>query len=51
MALILMSVSLNAVMAHATLFPESIAGAIVLLVLNIAVIFGYKNSYTSLLNG
>lgn len=49
MALILMSVSINAVMAHAAYFPEEIGGAIGLLVFNIAVLFGYKNQYKSLL--
>lgn len=51
MALILMSVSINAVMAHAAFLPDGIAGSIVLLVLNIAVLFGYKDKYKSLLDG
>lgn len=50
MALILMSVSINAVLFHATLAPESIIGALILLVLNIFVLIGYKNKYTDLLN-
>ena len=49
MAVILMSVSVIAVMFHATLEPGSIAGAIILLVLNIAVLFGYKDKYSELL--
>lgn len=49
-ALILMSVSVNAVLFHAVLEPGSIAGALVLLVLNIIVIYGYKDKYKDLLN-
>lgn len=49
--LILMSVSINAVLFHATLAPESIAGAAVLLVLNVVVMYGYKDKYKGLLNG
>ncbi|SDS05314.1 DoxX protein [Formosa sp. Hel1_31_208] len=48
-ALILMSVSVNAVLFHAVLDPGNIAGAAVLLVLNIVVLFGYKNQYKDLL--
>jgi putative oxidoreductase len=51
LALILMSISVNAVLFHATLDPGGIAGALVLLVLNIAVIFGYKDKYKELLAG
>ena len=51
MALILMSVSVCAVLFHATLDPGNIMGAIVLIVLNIAVLFGYKEKYTGLLEG
>lgn len=50
LTLILMSVSVNAVLFHATLDPANIAGALVLLVLNIAVLFGYKDQYKALLN-
>ncbi|MBQ0785968.1 MAG: DoxX family membrane protein [Oceanihabitans sp.] len=49
LALILMSVSINAVLFHAVLDLEGIAGAAVLLILNIAVLYGYKNKYKSLL--
>jgi putative oxidoreductase len=49
MALILMSVSVNAVLFHATLDPENIMGALVLLILNVAVLFGYKDKYAPLL--
>ena len=49
MALILMSISINAVLFHATLEPGSIPGALVLLVLNIIVLYGYKHKYKDLL--
>ena len=51
MALILMSISVNAVDFHLSLDPDNIGGAIVLLVLNIAVLFGYKDKYAELLKG
>ncbi len=51
LALILMSVSINAVLFHATLEPGSIPGALVLLVLNVVVLFGYKDKYKDLLAG
>ena len=50
MALILMSISVNAVLFHLTLDPGGIGGAAVLLILNIAVLFGYKSKYKDLLN-
>ncbi len=50
LALILMSVSLNAVLFHAVLDPGNIAGALVLLALNITVIIGYKDKYRALLS-
>ncbi len=49
MALILMSVSVNAVLFHATLDPANIMGALVLTILNVAVLFGYKDKYAPLL--
>ncbi len=49
-ALILMSISVNAVLFHATLDPGNIAGALVLLVLNILILYGYKDKYVDLLN-
>ncbi|MBT8264411.1 MAG: DoxX family membrane protein [Muriicola sp.] len=49
MALILMSVSVNAVLFHATLDPGGIGGAAVLLLLNIVVLFGFKDKYNDLL--
>jgi len=50
LALILMSVSVNAVLFHAVLDPGNIAPAIGLLVLNVAVLVGYKDQYKALLN-
>ena len=50
MAIILMSVSVNAVLFHATLDPANIAGAVVLLILNLAVLYGYKDKYKELLS-
>ncbi|MFT7051915.1 MAG: putative oxidoreductase [Psychroserpens sp.] len=50
LALILMSVSVNAVLFHAVLDPGNIAGALVLLALNITVIIGYKDKYRALLS-
>ncbi|MDO5978039.1 DoxX family membrane protein [Flavivirga spongiicola] len=50
LALILMSVSVNAVLFHAMLEPGSIAGALILLVLNIIVLYGYKDKYKDLLS-
>lgn len=50
MVVILMSVSVNAVLFHANLAPEGMAGAAVLLILNIIALYGYKDKYTDLLN-
>lgn len=50
LALILMSISINAVLFHAVLDPEGIGGAAVLLILNIAVLIGYKDKYKDLLS-
>lgn len=50
LALILMSVSVNAVLFHAVLDQGNIGGALVLLVLNIVVLYGYKDQYKALLN-
>ena len=49
MALILMSVSVNAVLFHATLDPANIAGAAVLLILNLLTLVGYKDRYKEIL--
>lgn len=51
MALILMSISVNALLYHATLDPGNIIPAIALIVLNLAVIYGYKDKYKALLAG
>ena len=49
MSVILMSVSVNAVLFHATLAPDGIGPAAGLLILNIAAIFGYKDRYKEIL--
>jgi len=49
-ALILMSVSVNAVLFHAVLDPGGIGGAAVLLILNIVVLYGYKDKFKALLS-
>ena len=49
MMLILMSVSINAVLYHATLDSDNIAMAVVLLLLNIVMLYNYKDSYKELL--
>ena len=49
MAVILMSVSVNAVLFHATLAPEGIGPALGLLVLNVLALVGYKDRYKDLL--
>lgn len=49
LAVILMSVSINAVLFHAFLSPSDIVGAIVLLILNIVMLFGYKEQYKEML--
>ena len=50
MALILMSVSVNAVLFHAVLDPGNIAPALALLALNVVALMGYKNKYKNLLS-
>ena len=49
LALILMSVSVNAFLFHAVLDPGGIAGSVVLLLLNIVVLYGYKDKYKDVL--
>ena len=51
MALILMSISVNAVLFHATLEPATIPGSLILIVLNIVMLIGYKDKYRELLKG
>lgn len=50
LALILMSVSVNALLFHLTLDPANSAGAVILLILNIVVLYGYREKYKGLLN-
>ena len=50
MSVILMSISVNAVLFHATLDPGGIGGAALLLILNLAVLYGYKDKYKGLLS-
>lgn len=50
LALILMSVSVNIVLFHATLDRGNIVPGIVLLVLNIVALYGYKDKYKNLLS-
>lgn len=49
MAVILMSVSFNAVLFHIALDPEKIYGALVLWLLNISMLYFYRNQYGQLL--
>ena len=51
MSLILMSVSVNAVLFHATLEPGGIGPALVLLILNVLMLVGYKDKYQEILRG
>lgn len=49
MAFILMSVSINAVLFHITLDPEKVYGALMLLLLNLVMIYHYRDQYRALL--
>ncbi|MFD2589097.1 DoxX family membrane protein [Croceitalea marina] len=51
LTVILMSVSVNAVLFHATLDPANIGPAIGLLLLNVITLIGYKDSYSAMLKG
>ena len=51
MMIILMSVSLNAVLFHLTMDTANIIGAAILLILNIFMLFVYKEKYKNLLKG
>lgn len=51
MAIILMSVSINAVLFHLFLGPTDIMGALILLVLNIVMLYAYRDKYKDLLAG
>ena len=50
LALILMSVSVNALLFHVILDSDNSIEVIVLLVLNVVVLIGYKNKYKDALN-
>ena len=50
MMVILMSVSVNAVLYHATMDSANIAMALVLLALNIVMLYAYKDKYKDLLS-
>lgn len=50
MAIILMSVSVNAVLFHAVLDPGNIVPALVLLALNVVALIGYKDKYKAILS-
>lgn len=49
--IILMSVSINAVLFHATLDPANSMGAIILFLLNAVMLYVYKDKYKDLLRG
>ena len=49
MAVILMSISVNAVLFHITLNPSKVAGALVLLILNVVMLYAYRRHYESLI--
>ena len=49
MSVILMSVSVCAVLFHATLAPEGIGPALGLLILNVLALVGYKDRYSEIL--
>jgi putative oxidoreductase len=51
MMVILMSVSVNAILYHLAMDIDNIAMAIVLIVLNIIMLYNYKDSYKDLLKG
>ncbi len=51
MSLILMSVSVNAVLFHLSLDQGGIGPALVLLVLNVLMLIGYKDKYKEILSG
>ncbi|NOY47359.1 hypothetical protein MNBD_BACTEROID02-990 [hydrothermal vent metagenome] len=51
MSIILMSISVNALLFHLSLDTANIGPAIALLVLNIVMLYNYKDSYKDLLKG
>jgi len=51
MLVVLAPVSVNAILFHATLAPETIAPALILGLLNILAMLGYQQSYAPILSG
>ena len=51
MAIILMSVSINAVLFQLFLGPADITGALILLILNIVMLYAYRDKYKDLIAG
>ena len=51
MMLVLMSVSVNAVLFHINLSPDTVAPAALLLILNIVMLYAYRDAYKPLLKG
>tara|TARA_R110000868_G_scaffold8478_5_gene43942 strand:- start:27383 stop:27760 length:378 start_codon:yes stop_codon:yes gene_type:complete len=51
MALILMSVSLNIILFHLSLNPEGIAPGLVVFILNVLMLYVYRDKYKDLLAG
>lgn len=51
MAIILMSVSVNIIFFHLSLNPEGIGPGLVVFILNIIILYGYKDKYKDLLAG
>lgn len=50
MSVILMSVSVNIVLFHITLDPEGIGPGLAVFILNILMLYGYKDTYKGLLS-
>ena len=51
LAIILMSVSVNIILFHATLNPEGIGPGALVFILNLLILYGYKDKYKVLLAG
>lgn len=49
MAIILMSVSVNIILFHLSLNPEGIGSGALVFILNIIMLYGYKDKYKDLL--
>ena len=50
MMIILMSVSVNAILYHIAMDPDAIGMAVGLIILNIVMLYGYKDKYKELFN-